>query len=193
MRASWFNVLIRLRHVHSVHPAPRLRRLRRANRHPADSSPASGGREKVTMPELPEVETTRRGLAPHLIGRTVIGARHPPAAPALADSARAAREAAGPAHRRHRTPREISARAHESRQRAAASWHVGLAARVAGVDADRRARSCRLAARFGQGACASPIRAASARSSGRRPARCIRCSRISAPSRSARTSTATIC
>ncbi|MET0232033.1 MAG: DNA-formamidopyrimidine glycosylase family protein, partial [Rhodanobacteraceae bacterium] len=23
------------------------------------------------MPELPEVETTRRGLAPHLIGRTV--------------------------------------------------------------------------------------------------------------------------
>ena len=26
------------------------------------------------MPELPEVETTRRGLAPHLTGRTVIGA-----------------------------------------------------------------------------------------------------------------------
>jgi len=25
------------------------------------------------MPELPEVETTRRGLAPHLIGRTVVG------------------------------------------------------------------------------------------------------------------------
>ncbi|MEO6687606.1 MAG: bifunctional DNA-formamidopyrimidine glycosylase/DNA-(apurinic or apyrimidinic site) lyase [Dokdonella sp.] len=25
------------------------------------------------MPELPEVETTRRGLAPHLVGRTVIG------------------------------------------------------------------------------------------------------------------------
>ncbi|MEP6908757.1 MAG: DNA-formamidopyrimidine glycosylase family protein, partial [Pseudoxanthomonas sp.] len=26
------------------------------------------------MPELPEVETTRRGLAPHLIGRRVTGA-----------------------------------------------------------------------------------------------------------------------
>src|SRR5690606_39544244 len=28
---------------------------------------------KCDMPELPEVETTRRGLAPHLLGRTVAG------------------------------------------------------------------------------------------------------------------------
>ena len=29
--------------------------------------------ERQSMPELPEVETTRRGLASHLIGRTVVG------------------------------------------------------------------------------------------------------------------------
>jgi formamidopyrimidine-DNA glycosylase len=37
------------------------------------------------MPELPEVETTRRGLAPHLEGRTVTGVCPAPAGPALAD------------------------------------------------------------------------------------------------------------
>jgi formamidopyrimidine-DNA glycosylase len=46
------------------------------NGNPAVLSPASGeGKRKAIadMPELPEVETTRRGLAPHLIGRTVVG------------------------------------------------------------------------------------------------------------------------
>ena len=34
-------------------------------------NPASGRAEARKMPELPEVETTKRGLAPHLEGRTV--------------------------------------------------------------------------------------------------------------------------
>ena len=37
-----------------------------------------------TMPELPEVEVTRRGLAPHLAGRVHLGCRSARAAPALA-------------------------------------------------------------------------------------------------------------
>ena len=40
------------------------------------------------MPELPEVETTRRGLAPHVEGRRVDGRHAAPARPALADSGR---------------------------------------------------------------------------------------------------------
>ncbi len=60
------------------------------------------------MPELPEVETTRRGLAPYVVGRSIaaVEVREPrlrwPVAKTLASSARRA------AHRRARAARQVS-------------------------------------------------------------------------------------
>ena len=61
------------------------------------------------MPELPEVETVRRGLAPYLEGAR-IDKRHPqPQGSALSLPARLCQGARRPDHRRRRPPRQIPA------------------------------------------------------------------------------------
>ena len=115
----------------------------------APLSPRGHRRKLPRMPELPEVETTRRGLAPHLEGRRVAGVvlRRPdlrwPIPPEIADAA------ARPAHRRRAPPRQIPAARHRRRQRAAAPGHVRQPARAAGRHAGDGARPRRPRARAG--------------------------------------------
>ncbi len=94
------------------------------------------------MPELPEVETTRRGLAPHLIGRIVTGLdiRQPrlrwPIPRALREKLPGQRIETVPSN----AARNICSCTRKRAARCCTSRHVRLAARAAGVDADRRAR-----------------------------------------------------
>ena len=59
------------------------------------------------MPELPEVETTLRGIAPHILNQ--LRRNRPPAQAALANPARAARNPAWACRARMPPPRQISA------------------------------------------------------------------------------------
>ena len=86
------------------------------------------------MPELPEVETTRRGLLPHLAQRRITGVvlRRPdlrwPIPPGGCGAA------AGGNHPRRPPAREIPAARHRPRQRGPAPGHVGHVAGAAGGD-----------------------------------------------------------
>ena len=122
------------------------------------------------MPELPEVETTRRGLAPHLHGPPRHRRHLAPAGSALADSAGDFRAAAGPAHPRYAPPRQIPAARYRARQRPAAPGHVGQPARAARRHAGH-ARTTTWTWRWTRARCfASTTRAASAACCGNRRA-----------------------
>ena len=149
----------------------------------------------MPMPELPEVETTRRGLAPHLDGRRVDRRRAAPARPALADPAGDRRAAAG----RDASTRSAAAPSTccSTPTPGSALLHLGMsgiAARAAGDDAGaRRTTTSTSALDSAAGCCASTIRAASAACSGSRRARPTNCCGTSVRSRCRTTSTATTC
>ena len=88
-------------------------------------------RKLAAMPELPEVETTRRGLAPHLEGRVVadVVLRRPDLRWPIPRGDRGV--AARSADRFRSSAREIPAARHRSRQRAAAPRDVRQPARPA--------------------------------------------------------------
>ena len=94
------------------------------------------------MPELPEVEVTRRGLSPHLAGQTITGVvvREPRLRwPVLRDVARAGR-----AHRQvHPAPRQIPAGRLRRRAPHPAPGHVGKPAPRPAGNARGQARPCR--------------------------------------------------
>ena len=85
------------------------------------------------MPELPEVETVRRGLAPAMEGAAIQQGRGARPPPALADRQGFRQADRGQDRRRPRPAREISAGRSVVRRRAAdASRHVGLVPRRQG-------------------------------------------------------------
>ena len=81
-----------------------IARLEQLTTGTARTDPSASGRRGYLegVPELPEVETIRRQLAPHLEGRTIVDARDPRSA---LDAARAARRRRGAAARRGRGAR----------------------------------------------------------------------------------------
>ena len=93
------------------------------------------------MPELPEVETVRLGLAPVMEGAVIDKVDAPPARPPLAVSAALRAAAHRPADRRARPAGEIPPRRPRRRQRPGhASRHVGIVPdRGGGRARDRRA------------------------------------------------------
>ena len=89
-------------------------------------------RNAILMPELPEVETVRRGLAPVMEGARFVDGRGAARRPALAAAEGFRRAAQGQDRDRPRPARKISARGPLLRRCAAdASWHVGLVPRCA--------------------------------------------------------------
>ena len=111
----------------------------RGRKRPCPSRRASsrGGRRCARpniMPELPEVETTVRGLAPVLEGRRIASVEPRRAGPAPAVPARPAPAADRRARHRPRPPRQIRADRHRPRR------HAGLPPRHVGPLADRSGR-----------------------------------------------------
>ena len=129
------------------------------------------------MPELPEVETTRRGIAPYLRRTPRCGCRHPATEFAMADSCHCPQKIAWANHRARRSSREISPRAHAGRNGDHASGHVRIVARIECRCADRSARSFRLAHGFRENSPlhrSAAVRQSAVASAGRDASRCWR-------------------
>ena len=98
------------------------------------------------MPELPEVETTRRASSPWLVGRRIEASRY--ASGGCAGACRAASREARGKHPRGRPARQVPAHRHRGRHAHLASRDVG-SLRILDAAAPARARSRGSRARFG--------------------------------------------
>ena len=125
------------------------------------------------MPELPEVETTRRGIEPSVVG-TIIE-RSSCANRACAGACRATCRSSlqGSASTAIAPARQVSAVRSGARHDDPAPGHVGQPARAAGDDARRCRTITSISCSTPACACASTIRVASAACCGRQTIRCM--------------------
>jgi formamidopyrimidine-DNA glycosylase len=102
------------------------------------------------MPELPEVETSLRGIEPHLRGRRILRSGRARASPALAGAALGGRGGGRATDHRTAPSCQVSAAGIGTGRADAASGHVRQPARAAGGHATRPARPHRSGADDGQ-------------------------------------------